>query len=93
MYIDTGIDIRQLKCFIYVVETNSFSKAAEGLSLKQSTVSAHILALEHKIGMNLIIRERNGSRPSEAGKILYCHAKEILHLCESAQKAICCFEN
>lgn len=88
MDVDTGIDIKELACLIYVVEMKSFSLAAEHLNLSQPTVSAHILALEHKVGMRLVVRSKSGSRPTDAGKILYCHAKDILQLRQNAREAM-----
>ena len=88
MDIDTGIDMKELECFAYVVETNSFSQAAEFLNLTQPTVSTHISTLERKVGMNLIFRGKKRSLPSDAGEILYYHAKSILELRENAQEEI-----
>ena len=55
MEFDTGIDIKELKCFVTVVENKSFSRAAKQLNLTQPTVSAHISALEQKLGVRLIV--------------------------------------
>lgn len=88
MDVDTGIDMKELECLAQVVETGNFSRAAARLNLSQSTVSTHISTLERKVGMRLILRGRKESEPSDAGKILYDHAKRILKLREKAQEAI-----
>ena len=92
VFVDTGIDIRELECLVYVVETNSFSQTAKCLHLSQPTVSAHILALERKVGMQLVVRGTKSVQPSDAGMILYSHAKSILQLHEKAHEAIRHFE-
>ena len=65
---DTGIDIRKLKCSVTVVENKSFSRAAKQLDLTQPTVSAHISALEQKLGVHLIVRAPKEHYASDAGK-------------------------
>lgn len=56
------IDFRHLETFCRVAIFKSFSKAAEGLFLTQSTVSGHILALEKALarvpieGIDTILR-------------------------------------
>lgn len=82
------MDIKQLEAFVYVVDFGSFSKAGEFLHLTQPTVSAHVAALEHETGVNLMIRNSSQVSPSDAGKILYPYAKKILQTREDAAKAI-----
>ena len=50
MDIDTGIDMKELECFAYVVETNSFSQAAEFLNLKRTIqyVEHYLLLCGHR---------------------------------------------
>ncbi len=82
------MDIKQLEAFVYVVETCSFSKAGELLHLTQPTISSHILSLERELNIKLIVRTTKETYPSEAGKLLYNYAKEILVLRENAVQAI-----
>ena len=92
VYIDTGIDMKELECLMYVVETNSFSQTAKCLHLSPPTVSTHISALERKAGMQLVVRGTRSVQPSDAGMILCSHAKSILQLRERAREAIRQFE-
>ena len=71
MEIDTGIDIKELKCFSSVVESRSFSRAARQLNLTQPTVSNHIANLERKLGICLVVRTTNETYASDAGKVYY----------------------
>ena len=82
------MDIKQLEAFVYVVETCSFSKAGELLHLTQPTISSHILSLERELNIKLIVRTTKETYPSEAGKLLYNYAKEILIMRENAIQAI-----
>jgi DNA-binding transcriptional LysR family regulator len=82
------MDIKQLEAFVYVVETCSFSKAGELLHLTQPTISSHIASLERELKIKLIVRTTKETYPSDAGKLLYNYAKEILAVRENAIRAI-----
>ena len=59
------MELRQLEAFSYVVETGSFSRAAELLGVSQPTVSAHVTALERELGVPVVetvaVRSRGAS--------------------------------
>lgn len=67
--------LRQLRYFIAVVETGSFSEAGEQLHISQSAVSQQIKALEDEVGVPLL--ERRGRRFSvtPGGRYLYLRGK------------------
>ena len=85
------IDMKELEAFACVVEKGSFSRAAEALYLTQPTISAHVAALERKLGIKLLVRTTKEIYPSDAGNLLYEYAKEILRLRTSAVQAIKAF--
>ena len=85
---DIDMDIKELEAFVYVVENCSFSRAAELLHLTQPTISSHISALERKLGIKLVVRTTKETYPSDAGKLLYKYAKEILQVRENAAIAL-----
>ena len=74
-----NINLKQLEAFVATAEFSSFTKAAEILYLTQSTVSAHISALENGLGVRLI---RRGARQrvvlTKEGELVYREAKDIL---------------
>ena len=74
------MDMKQLEVFTAVVENNSFSRAAQCLHLTQPTVSAHIAALERELQVKLIVRTTKELYPSDAGRLLYRYAKQLLSL-------------
>lgn len=85
---EIDMDIKELEAFVYVVENCSFSRAAELLHLTQPTISSHISALERKLGIKLVVRTTKETYPSDAGKLLYGYAKEILQVRENAAIAL-----
>ena len=73
-------DLVALQVFCRIVETGSFSEAAEACYLSQSAVSQRVRALERHYGRVLLERGRgrSGAEPTEAGQALYEGAREIL---------------
>ena len=50
------LDLHKLEIFYWVAELKSFSQAAELLSLRQPTVSAHVQELEKAVDGKLLYR-------------------------------------
>jgi DNA-binding transcriptional LysR family regulator len=82
------MDIRQLEVLVHVLETRSFSRAAEVLGLTQSTVSEHMRLLEEAIGTRLFDRLGRETVPTRAGELLYGYARRILDIRAEARQAI-----
>ena len=61
----------QLDTFIYVVESGSFSKAAEELYISAPAVIKQINSLENSLNLQLFERTHRGLIITEAGKSLY----------------------
>lgn len=72
------MDLRQLKYFSKVVETGSFSRAANTLHVAQPALSQHVRHMEEELGVALLFRGAKGVKPTEAGERLMRHAKRIL---------------
>ncbi|KGE17139.1 LysR family transcriptional regulator [Paenibacillus wynnii] len=77
-----------LRVFVTVAEQSHFSKAGELLNLSQPGVSLHIRNLENELGAKLLHRSPKQVRLTEAGAILYKHAKQILTHYEEAGQEI-----
>src|SRR3954452_19188656 len=71
------MDPRRLLTFRAVAHARSFSRAAEGLSLSQPSVSHQIGLLEAEIGIRLLERGRGGLRLTRAGEVLLEHADHV----------------
>lgn len=82
------MELRQLEAFSYVVETGSFSRAAELLQVSQPTVSAHVTTLERELGLTLIARTTREACPTEAGRLLFEYAGRMLALRRQADEAL-----
>jgi len=84
-----NFSIRQLEVFVSVMETNSFSRAANDLALAQSTVSAHIKGLEDTLGVQLFVRSaKKQVSPTKRGKELYSYAKAIVEQCRVLESEV-----
>lgn len=76
------INFYLLRYFLAVVETGSFTKAAEQVSVTQPTLSAGIKKLEEQVGKRLFDRsQRRRVFLTKAGTVLLPRAKAILHEC------------
>lgn len=66
------------KTFCDLIDTGSFSRAAEANYVSQSAVSQQLAKLEKEFGTQLVSRGGGLLAPTEAGKALYQGASEIL---------------
>jgi len=67
-----------MRTFCDVVETSSFTRAAEMNGISQSAVSQQVAALERDLGTRLLIRGGTGAEATDVGKAFYRGAKDIL---------------
>jgi DNA-binding transcriptional LysR family regulator len=72
------LDLHKLEIFYWVAEHKSFSQAAELLSLRQPTVSAHVQELEKTIGGKLLYRMPGKVSLTPLGLMLAERAKNLL---------------
>ena len=68
----TGVQL-----FIRVVETGSFSKAAQEFGITQPTATKAIAATEQRLGARLLHRSTRGVTPTEVGALYYDKCKLI----------------
>lgn len=79
------MDIRQLEYFRKIAETGSISEAARQMHLSQPPLSYQLRGLEEELGVQLFERSRQGVALTEAGKLLYQRAGELLRFADSAK--------
>ena len=79
------LHVGRLKVLTEVVGRGSFSAAAEALSYTQSAVSQAIARLEAETGTTLVVRDRQGIRPTAAGATLVEHAEAIFAQIDAAE--------
>ena len=76
----------QLETFICVVESGSFSKAAEKLFISSPAVIKQINSLEASLGLQLFNRTHRGLVMTEAGKSIYNDARYVIDYCRESVK-------
>lgn len=72
------IEVRQLRFAVATADAQNFSRAAEAMRIKQSTLSRRIAALEARLGIKLFERSTRGAIPTEQGKAFLSVARRIL---------------
>ena len=72
--------LSQLKMFVAVVESGSFSAAAAQLDCTQSRISHAIGGLEQELGVRLLLRSHDGSVPTDAGHRVLDKARQMLRI-------------
>src|SRR4051794_6062412 len=85
------MEIHQLRYFVAVAETGSFTRAAERESVTQPTLSEQIMRLEskpHGVGRRLFDRLGRKVVPPDAGKDLLGHAEAILAAVKEAGRPV-----
>jgi len=86
--LDKSLNLDQLKSFALIVETGSFSAAAERLGLTQPAVSLQLRQLERRLSVRLIERVGKRARPTTAGTELLRHVQHIETAVEAAVEAL-----
>src|SRR2546428_14095972 len=74
--------LRQLACFVAVVEEGSITRAARGLGLAQPSLSQQLRALEDELGGALVERTSRGIAVTPAGRALLPEARAALRAAE-----------
>ncbi|MGW7428504.1 LysR substrate-binding domain-containing protein [Streptomyces sp. NPDC054861] len=77
-------DPSQLRTFLAVAQTLSFTQAARRLGLRQSTVSQHVRRLEEATGRPLFTRDTHSVELTEDGEAMLGFARTILQAHERA---------
>ena len=83
-----NITLHQMEALIRLVETGSFTHAAEAMALSQPTLTKHIRNLEGAVGARVVDRKSRGISLTPEGRILYDYARRIARLREDARERI-----
>lgn len=69
---------RHLEGFIAAVEYGSFAQAAEAMFITSNALVKQVNILERDLGVTLLERTNRGVVPTEAGRLIYTRAKELI---------------
>ncbi|MFF2225371.1 LysR substrate-binding domain-containing protein [Streptomyces globisporus] len=72
------LDLRQLRYFVAVAETEHVGRAAEQLHISQSPLSRQIAQLEKELGLVLFERDRQRIRLTSDGRVFLTEARALL---------------
>ena len=87
------MDLKQLEYFTYVVNEGTISAAAKKLNLSQPPLSAQMKALEEEFGCTLFERGSRQIQLTQAGRILFRHATNLLEMSNQATQEMRDFTN
>jgi DNA-binding transcriptional LysR family regulator len=79
------MELYQLRQFVAVADTGSFTKGAARVCVSQPALSAAIAKLEEELGTRLLDRRRTAVAPTVAGRKFLARAKMILQACGEAK--------
>lgn len=79
------INFELYKTFFYVVETGSFSGAAQILYVSQSAVSQSVKTLEQRIGYPLFIRSTKKIKLTPSGELLYQYVQPAIKMIKEGE--------
>lgn len=82
------MNLNDLSLFIRVVETGSFTAAAESLNVQKSTISRRIAQLEDTLGIRLIQRTTRKLKLTPEGEELFGRAQPLVDDLEAVQDDI-----
>jgi LysR family transcriptional regulator, transcription activator of glutamate synthase operon len=76
-YNERNMEIRQIQYFLSIIDTGSFSAAADEHYISQSSLSKMIIALEKELAVPLFDRSKRKVSLTEAGEAFLRHARKL----------------
>ncbi len=77
-----------MRAFAQVVESGSYTRAAQQLDRHKATISQQILQLEDRLGARLLVRTTRSVSPTDEGLAYYRHACAILQQVDEAESML-----
>ena len=78
------MNLNQLRYFVTLAETESFTKAAVAHYISQTAITQQIRALEESVGAKLVNRDSRPVSLTSAGRVFLKEAREILERMDNA---------
>jgi len=82
----TPVELRHLRYFVCVAEEKNIGRAALRLHISQPPLTRQIQQLEDQLGVQLFKRTNRGVELTDAGRVMYDDARNILGLTERAME-------
>jgi DNA-binding transcriptional LysR family regulator len=82
------LDTDQLRSFLAIVDSGSFTRAAERVNKTQSAVSMHVRRLEEQLGCVLFVKQGRGAKLTAEGEELIDYARRIMQAEAGAMAAL-----
>jgi DNA-binding transcriptional LysR family regulator len=73
-----AIHVKLLHCALALAEHKNFRRAAQARHISQPSLSRYIQEIERSVGTRIFERTTSGVIPTDAGKILLEHAREVV---------------
>jgi DNA-binding transcriptional LysR family regulator len=80
------MNLRQLECFVAIVEEGSFTRAAGRVGITQPSLSQHVRSLEEELGGAVLERLPRGVALTPAGRTLLPEARAALRAVERGRR-------
>ena len=87
------MNLKQMKYFLTIADEGSISRAARVLHISQPPLSQQLRQLEEELRVRLFVRGARSMTLTDAGRLLYQHAQNILELSDRAVKDLQQFED
>lgn len=82
------LELNGIRVFREIIESGSFTAAADRLGMAAPMVSKHIARLERKLGARLLNRSSRSMSLTEAGKTFYEQGRQALDILDAAIAAV-----
>ncbi|MFJ9019645.1 LysR family transcriptional regulator [Streptomyces sp. NPDC102259] len=73
-----GVELRQLRCLVAIIDEGGFTDAAAVLGVSQAAVSRTLASLEQALGVRLLRRTSRVVAPTATGLRVAAHARRVL---------------
>ena len=80
------MNLRQLECFVAIVEEGSFTRASQRVGITQPSLSQHVRSLEEELGGAVLERLPRGVALTPAGRTLLPEARAALRAVERGRR-------